>query len=98
MVIRDGVGPNSIRAIWQFYGPFPLQEIIRGRRACRRNWRDRVVGSDREFKEGIDMLAVVVGDDSSLLLERESAEYIEGYESFNSTEDLSALDWYVEKK
>ena len=89
----DGLGEEGERAVWEFCGAFPLQEIGNGRRACREGWRNR--------GEEFDMLAAVACEDSMgvhVVLEREIADGLETGVGWITIEDMLATDWYLEKE
>jgi hypothetical protein len=73
---------------WVICCQFPLREILNGKRACRKGWRER--------GEGMDMLAVGISEEGKLLLVRESENYIEDHEFFCDIEDMLADDWMIE--
>ena len=95
----DAIGEP--KAVWVFCGPFPLDEIQKGRRACRSGWR--VAGEDSPYG---DMLAVISaknpGDSDNacfLCLERENEEYIDvAMEIFSDIKDMQANDWFLEQE
>ena len=89
--IVDSDGEEKDKKTWKFYGPFPLEEISRGRRACRSGWRTT-------SKDFASMLAVVVAGkpgNIQLCLEYELEAESE-LEPFNDVEDMLSLDWYAE--
>ena len=88
----DGKGEDKAR--WLYCGKFPLAEIAKDRRACRKGWRNFTVG---EF-EFFDMLSVVILSNGNLGLQRESEDSIEGTEPYSSVEDMLAEDWYLEEE
>ncbi len=91
LVEVDGIGDE--KAIWDFCGKFPLAEIVKGRRACRAGWRNTI--NDQFYC----MCSVVVDNDGSLFMERESEEYIELSLGtlFCDANDMLAEDWYLER-
>jgi len=88
----DGVGKD--KASWLYCGKFPLAEIAKDRRACRKGWRNFAIGEDKDF----DMLSVVLLSDGNLGLQRESEDSIEGTGPYSCVKDMLSEDWYLEEE
>jgi hypothetical protein len=96
----DTQGKSALRAVWVLCGKFPIEEIAKGRRACRRGWRNRIFPEGPKNK--MDMLSVTkdrtLDEGDFLILEREGPDFVDADSNkFSNIEDLMAEDWYLEK-